>query len=250
MHALKLHLFCTSAAEGLVNRLRPRFEAQGDEHLDARFGPIDGLRRQLLAGERCDVLVATPASIATLTEAGELLIDGQSSLGLLQLCIAAREGDPAPAIGSAAELRSALLGAGELHFADPVRDLGGSHFAVLLQMLHLAEELAPRCRPQPDGSAALRALAGSTAPRALGCALLSEIRQTDGVVEVGPLPPEFALTTSLAAAVTVRSDDPALADRFIALLCGAAGGEAREAAGFVPAQRLGEPLFHLAGAAR
>jgi molybdate transport system substrate-binding protein len=57
---------------------------------------------------------------------------------------------------------------------------------------------------------------------------------TEGVRAVGPLPQAFELATVYTAAVTVRSADPALAARLVALLSGAETSGARATAGFEP----------------
>jgi molybdate transport system substrate-binding protein len=236
MYALNLNVLCAGAAEGLVHSLEQSFTKATGARLRARYGSVDAMREALLAGEPCDVLIAPAAMLPALTECGELLIDGQMPLGGVRVAIAARDGsDALPDIGSPQALREALLAADALYFADPQRAPAGNHFAAVLQMLGIAETMRARCRVFPNGSVALHELAAAaSAQRPLACAQASEIVAAAGVRLVGPLPKEFQLLIPYAAAVTVRSDDPGLAGRFVALLTGADTRRERELAGFEP----------------
>ena len=75
-------------------------------------------------------------------------------------------------------------------------------------------------------------LAANQAPRLIGCTQVTEIRYTEGVELVAPLPARFELTTVYTAAVSANAAEPALAARFIALLAGADTRALREAGGF------------------
>ena len=77
----------------------------------------------------------------------------------------------------------------------------------------------------------MRELAAS-APAALGCTQITEIKSTGGVSLLGPLPDELELSTVYTAAVVVRSAQPELARRFIALVAGPQSHSLRAAGGF------------------
>ena len=112
-------------------------------------------------------------------------------IGTVATAIAVRSGDPAPAVGDAAELRAALLAADEICLPDPRQATAGIHFAGVLDRLGIAAEVAPRLRPFPNGMTAMRALAASTAARPIGCTQVTEIVATPGVT-AGRAPPRPA----------------------------------------------------------
>ena len=83
-----------------------------------------------------------------------------------------------------------------------------------------------------NGRAAMRALADSADPDALGCTQASEIVATPGIVLVGALPAPYALATVYSAAIPAVAASDNLARRFIALLADAESLAQRRAAGF------------------
>ena len=67
---------------------------------------------------------------------------------------------------------------------------------------------------------------------ALGCTQITEIKYTPGVTLVGALPEDLGLATTYSAAVAALALQPALAQRFVALLTGSDTRALRVAAGF------------------
>jgi molybdate transport system substrate-binding protein len=84
----------------------------------------------------------------------------------------------------------------------------------------------------PNGSTAMRALAATDEPGAIGCTQITEIRYTPGVTLVGALPKEFELATVYSAAVTTAARDPALARQWVAMITARENRSVRESAGF------------------
>jgi molybdate transport system substrate-binding protein len=230
----RLHLLCAGAAQGLVKSLQARFMHEAGAQLQGRFGAVGVLKEALLAGEACDVMVATAAMIDALSAQGELQGTTRAPLGSVGTGIAVREGRALPRIGDAAALREALLAADALYFPDPLRATAGIHFADVLRRLGIHETLAPRFRTFPNGATSMRELAAAPSAHPIGCTQVTEISDTEGVHLVGPLPPGFGLTTVYCAAVADRAAQPALAQRFIALLCGTGSEALRRAGGFDP----------------
>ena len=68
----------------------------------------------------------------------------------------------------------------------------------------------------------------------IGCTQISEIKYTEGVTLVGPLPHEFELATVYSVAVSADTQQPELARRFARLLCGSEADSVRAEAGFEP----------------
>jgi molybdate transport system substrate-binding protein len=80
----------------------------------------------------------------------------------------------------------------------------------------------------------MTAMAQSTGVSPIGCTQITEIKHTDGVTLVGPLPQEFELATVYSVAVSADTQHPETARRFARLLCGSEAGNVRAQAGFEP----------------
>jgi molybdate transport system substrate-binding protein len=229
---MKLAVLSGGAAEGLVAALAPRLKAEAGCEVDGVFGAVGAMRERLLAGADADVLILTRALVDELTRQGHAVAGSAADIGRVATAIAVRGGDPAPPVGDAAALRTALLAADEVHCPDPRQATAGIHFAGVLDRLGIAAEVGPRLRAHPNGMTAMRALAAAGSSRPIGCTQVTEILATAGVMLVAPLPEELGLATVYTAAVCTRAARPDAARALIALLCSDEGSEARRRAGF------------------
>jgi molybdate transport system substrate-binding protein len=221
------------AAQGLVEALRPTFEATSGATIDGMFGAVGAMRARLLAGEPADVMILSRGLIDGLARDGQVLALSAKDIGAVQTAVAVRSGDPLPAVGSAAELRTALLTADTIHFPDPDQSTAGIHFAKVLKELGIWDEVADRRRPAPNGATAMRELATAKGSRPIGCTQATEILATPGMVLVAPLPAGCDLATVYSCAITAKSRAPAEAAELIASLTGEAARDSRRRLGFV-----------------
>jgi molybdate transport system substrate-binding protein len=227
-----INLLSGGAAQGLVTQLEHRFETEHHCSIDASFGAVGMMKDSLLAGAACDVIILTQALIEQLSESGEVLAPSIRALGVVKTGIAVKMGDTAPAVGTPAELKSALQAARGIYFPDPFKATAGIHFMGVLKQLGLDAELAARLHPFPNGATAMNAMAEAEGQGFLGCTQVTEILYTDGVELISPLPKEFELATLYTAAVCARSTDPTVANQLIALLVSPDAATVRKACGF------------------
>ena len=227
-----LRLLSAGAAQGLADALAPRLLAELGVQLQGAFMPVGAVRERVLAGEACDVIVSTPAMLEEF--AHDRKVDGSTiaSLGRVHTAVAVRTDEPAPPIESSEALASALSIAKRIFVPDPDRATAGIHFAKVLRALGLHDAVEPRLSVHVNGAAAMAALAASHDRPCLGCTQATEIRNTEGVQLVGPLPKPFALATFYAAAVSASARDAQAARRVVALLSGAEAAELRSTSGF------------------
>ncbi|MDI1287912.1 MAG: substrate-binding domain-containing protein [Reyranella sp.] len=228
-----LRILSGGAAQGLVDSLRPAFEAATGCTIAGTFGAVGAMRAKLLGGEPADLVILTHALIDGLAQDGHVAAKTAADLGTVETTIAVRRGDTPPAVGDADALRIALLASDEIHFPDPELATAGIHFAKVLRELGIWDEVASRLNTAPNGATAMRALAASTGRRPIGCTQATEILSTPGIVLVAPLPPACALATVYTAAATSKAEAPAEAARLMAMLTAAAGRENRRRLGFV-----------------
>lgn len=235
--ALECFVFSGGAAQAVVSGVQGRFEAANGCRLHGRFGAVGTMRDLVLAGERCDVLVVTEASIAALARDGH--VDGGSAapLGAVATGIAvtgtsAATRTVAP-VSDAPALRRLLEETTALYVPDLRQSTAGLHIAGMLGRLGLEQALAGRIREFPNGATAMRALAADDPVGAIGITQVTEILFAPGVVLVGELPAEHALRTVYVAAVVRASPQPAIAARLVTALTDADSLALRERSGFI-----------------
>jgi molybdate transport system substrate-binding protein len=203
-----LRLLSGGAAHGLVEAVRPAFEAETGCRLEGVFGAVGAMRDRLAAGEPADLLILSRALIEGLAREGQVEGASARDLGAVATAIAVRAGDRVPPLVDAEALRRALLAADAIHFPDPARATAGIHFAKVMEKLGLKDRLVDRLRPASNGATAMRALAASSARRPIGCTQATEILATPGIVLAAPLPPGCDLSTVYTAAIATNAEAP------------------------------------------
>ena len=227
-----LHVLSAGAAQGLVASLAPKFRAETGVALCATFGAVGAIREKLFNGQRCDALILTEAMITELEASGHVVPATRAALGRVRTGIGVRTGDALPDIADGGALERSLCAATDIFLPDPQRATAGIHFVRVLEQLGIYAEVMSRLRPHPNGAAAMLVLAQSSAPTPIGCTQITEIKHTEGVTLVGPLPQEFELATVYSAAVWAGAKQPEVALRFARLLCESAAESVRVEAGF------------------
>ena len=230
--SLTLHVLSGGAAQAVVLAIEEEFRAATGASVRGTFGAVGAMREKLRGGEPCDVVILTAALVAELEREDRVLPGTSAPLGRVRTGIAVRAGEPMPDIADGPALRATLLAAEAIYFPDPKLATAGIHFVNVLRQLGIDEIVAPRLRPYPNGATAMRELATATGHGLVGCTQITEIRYTPGVALVGPLPPEFELTTVYTVAVSAGARAPDLARRFVALLSSPEMRPMREGAGF------------------
>jgi molybdate transport system substrate-binding protein len=228
----RIQLLSGGAAQGLVGQLRERFLAESGCAVEGTFGAVGAMRDKLLAGAPCDMVILTQALVDQLTKDGALVAGSAVPLGVVKTGVAVKAGEPQPQVSTPEGLKATLRAAQGAYFPDPQLATAGIHFMKVLKSLGVADELAPRLHPYPNGATAMRAMAQSSAPGLVGCTQVTEILYTPGVALVGLLPTEFELATVYTAAVCARASEPEAASAFIALLAGDDASLARSSGGF------------------
>ena len=232
-----VHMLSGGAAQGLTDALAAEMSALGVD-LQARFGAVGVMLEQLNAGVPCDVFISTQAMLQGLAEQGRMQSLGIAPLGWVATGVAAKDGRKAgraaPAVGDEAALRTALLAAAELHCPDTVRSTAGIHVAKVLHQLGLTQAMASRMREHPNGMTAMRALAASAEPSALGCTQITEILATPGVHYAGDLPGALGLKTLYCGGVLNGAAHREAAVQVLELLVGSGQAALRVRCGFAP----------------
>jgi molybdate transport system substrate-binding protein len=228
----QIRFLSAGAAQSLVSQSQQRFLAQSGYAVDGDFGAVGLIKDRLLAGEPCDLIILSEALIGQLAASGHVVAGSAQALGSVKTGIAVKAADLAPQVDNPTKLRAALLAAAEIYLPDPVKATAGVHFMNVLTQLGIDKEVFARLRPFPNGAIAMRELAQTGEPGAIGCTQMTEIIFTPGVKVVAALPKEFELATIYTAGVFTRAAQPGAAAEFIQLLCGSDAAPLRRASGF------------------
>jgi molybdate transport system substrate-binding protein len=229
--AKTLNILSGGAAQGLVSRLQPAFEAKHGCTLSGTFGAVGAMKEKLLGGAPCDVLILTQALIQDLGAQGRADASSARAVGLVKTGVALKSGREPVAIRSAEDLKALLAAASAIYFPDPAKATAGIHFMKVLQALGLAGD-ERKLRTFPNGATAMAALARAPERDAVGCTQVTEILITEGVHLTGLLPPPHELTTTYTAAVAAEAKDPELARALIAALVAPEAAQLRKECGF------------------
>ncbi|MDB5751371.1 MAG: hypothetical protein JWP65_1792 [Ramlibacter sp.] len=227
-----LRILSGGAAQGLVEQLRPAFEARHGCRLESTFGAVGLMKEKLLADAPCDLLVLTQALVAELETLGRVVPGSAQALGVVATGLAVKAGSSAAQVTTQAQLQALLHRAGAVYFPDPAKATAGIHFMKVLTALELAGPLAGRLRTFANGVTAMAALALAPEQGAVGCTQVTEILFTPGVQLIGSLPAPHGLATMYTAAVCAQASAPALALALLAALAAPQAAATRAACGF------------------
>jgi molybdate transport system substrate-binding protein len=230
-----LHLLSGGAAQGLIRTMQAPFEASSGFALQCTFNAVGAIQKKLLDGEACDVLILTRSLIDTLVRSGKVVPGTARDLGTVKTGVAVKTGAPYPAVHDADSLCAALRAASAIYLPDPKLATAGIHVMKVINALGLADELAGRLRPYPNGNTAMNAMAECIDMHVIGSTQVTEILITQGVDLVADLPKEFELATVYTAAVSAAAVNAKAAAEFIALLVQDAQAALRAQVGFLPA---------------
>jgi len=170
-----LRILSGGAAHGLIERVRPAFEAETGCRIDGTFSAVGAMRDKLLAGEPADLMILSRALIDELAKSGHVVASSVIDIAKVATAIAVRRGDPLPDMSTAQGLRTALSQADAIHFPDPAQATAGIHFAGVIRKLGLWGQVAGRLQLAPNGATAMRALAASQAQTEAERGLLDQI---------------------------------------------------------------------------
>ena len=228
-----VQLLSGGAAQGLVRGVEQQLAERGIR-IGGNFGAVGAMRDRLLAGDPCDLVILTQALISELEQQGHVQPGSARPLGRVRTGVAVKAGAALPAVADATALQKLMQDAGAIYFPDPQKATAGIHFMKVLRALGLDQSKEHCFRTFPNGATAMRELAASTEPNAVGCTQVTEILYTPGVQLAGGLPPEFELATVYTAGVCTRARSPEAAAAVAALLASPAIAELRRSGGFDP----------------
>jgi molybdate transport system substrate-binding protein len=224
-----LKVLTAGAFKQVLLAVIPQFQASGRE-LKWETGTVGNIVSRMEAGESFDLVIASPAALATLGKSGKL--EGGIDLAKVGVGMAVREGAAKPDIGSVDGFKRALLAAKSVAYVDPAA--GGSsgiYVSGLLDKLGIGAEVRQKAVLVRGGAAADRIVNGEAE---IALQQISEILPVKGAVLVGPLPSEIQNYTVYSAAITAGTREKPSAQALIDLVRSSAGAAAIKSAGMEP----------------
>jgi molybdate transport system substrate-binding protein len=148
------------------------------------------------AGEETDLVISSPASIASLVARGKINPGSQVIIAKTGVGIVVPSGNPKPSIASVEDFKRVLLAARVIVYANPARGgAAGIHITRLIEKLGLAEQLQSRTKLAAGGDVTEFTLAQGDG--ALGMTQVSEIVGKPGA-EFVSMPEELQNYTGFA----------------------------------------------------
>ena len=155
------------------------------------------------------------------------------NVGSSYVAIGVRTGAPKPDISTAEKLKSALLAAKSISYADPAKGgASGVYFAKVIDRLGIADQVKSKTVLVPGAQAGELVAKGEVE---MGIAQASEIAAVPGAQVVGPLPGDLNSAIVFAVGIGSMSKDPAAAKSLIELLTSPTGAAVLKSKGMDPA---------------
>lgn len=172
------------------------FEKLTGYKINVTFNTAPQIRKLIAAGSSFDVVVAPPALIAELIEAGKVEAGGLS-VGQVGSGVAVRPGAMVPEITAADDIKKAVLEAESIVFNYAST---GIYFENLLKNMGVWEKVEPKTTRYATGAEVMKhVLRGKGREVAFGPITEILLEKENGLVFVGPLPPDVQNFTSYTA---------------------------------------------------
>jgi molybdate transport system substrate-binding protein len=192
-------------------------------------GGVDAARR-VEAGERFDVVVLASDAIERLAAAGRVVPGSRTDLVRSGVAVAVRAGAARPAVGSADELKQAVLAARTVGYSTGP---SGVALTALFERWGIADEIRERLVQAPAGVPVGSLVAKGEVE--LGFQQLSELVRLEGVDVIGPLPAGLQIVTTFSGAACATSTRQDEVRALLDFLASPAAEPARRRQGMDPA---------------
>ena len=195
-HAKDLTVMSAGAVEPGLNAAVLAFEKESGHKVKVTYNTPPRIRELVAAGETFDVLVSPPAVIADFLKAGKVE-EGGVDLGRVGSGVAVRAGAPVPLIANGDDIRKTVLEAESVVFN---RASTGTYFEGLLKKMGIWEQVEPKSKRYASGDEVMvHTIKGKGREVAFGAITEILLRKEEGLVFVGPLPPDVQNYTSYVA---------------------------------------------------
>ncbi|MEW6644386.1 MAG: substrate-binding domain-containing protein [Pseudomonadota bacterium] len=210
----------------------PQLETIAGTPVQLEADTVGGLIRRVAAGERFDVLIASPQALEALKPGGAIT-GNVTDLARVGVGVGVKDGAARPPLATVDQFRDALLQARAVAYVDPAAGgTSGIYLSILIDRLGIGPQVRAKAVLVKGGNAAERIVSGEAD---LALQQISEILPVKGVVLAGPLPAEIQSYTTYSAATAAMTAQPAAAAAVVSWLRSAAAAELMRGKGMEPA---------------
>jgi molybdate transport system substrate-binding protein len=213
----------------ILAELCQRYQAEtGVQAAIQSMGGVDAAVK-VRAGEPADIVVLASGPMAKLEAEGHLVAGSVKGFTRSGMAIAVKSGAARPDISNEAAVKAAVLAADKVCYSTGP---SGDHLLSLAAQWGLAAD-HPKLVKAPPGIPVGSLVAQGEAD--LGFQQLSELIHVQGIVVLGPLPPEIQNVTVFAAGVAAVSKQPEQTAKLVAYLASSETAGVKQAQGMEPA---------------
>jgi molybdate transport system substrate-binding protein len=226
--AAEVRVFCTGAARTALEQIAPQFERTSGHKVVAQFGLANELLPKINAGEPFDVLILS-YDIDGMIKQGKIVADSRTVLGRTGVGVAIPKGAQKPDISTVDAFKRALLSAKSI--ATSGEGSSGQYVLKLLDRLGIADQVKPKIKSGPGGTAAQL-----VAKREVDFAVIG-LPPVAGVADVewiGWIPAELQNWLVFTAGLNVAAKEPAAARALLKFLTSPAAITVLKANGLEP----------------
>ena len=227
--AAEIRLLSAASMRTVYNEIISDFERASGHKVIIRYGTMGAITGRVMDGEAADLVVSSPKSMLSLVKHGRIDADSQVALAKTGVGIVVSAGTPKPRIASSEDLKTALLAATTVVYADPAGGgAAGIHIARVIEKLGISEQLKPKTKLGAGGDVTEITLAQGDG--ALGLTQASEIVGKAGA-EFLALPDELQNYTGYTAGTPTGAKPSEAVAAFIEFLKSPAATAAMKAKG-------------------
>ena len=192
----ELSVISGGAIEPGMKSAAQSYEKLTGQKINITFNTAPQIRKLITAGGTFDVVVAPPKLISEFVEADKVETGGLR-IGQVGSGVAVRPGAPVPKITAADDIRKTVLEAESIVFNYAST---GIYFENLLKKMGVWEQVEPKTTRYATGAEVMKhALQGNGREVAFGPITEILLETENGLVFVGPLPPDVQNYTSYIA---------------------------------------------------
>ena len=220
VQAAEITVLSGGAIEPGLKAAATAFEKQTGHKVEITFNTTPQMRKRVDDGGTFDVVVAPPEALAEFARAGKVEAGGVN-VGRVGSGVAVRPGAPMPAIATADDIRKAVLDAESIVFN---RASTGLYFEKLLKGWGIYGQVEGKAVRYPTGAEVMDHLLKGKG-KEVGFGPITEILlgKDNGLILVGPLPPEIQNYTLYTAVPMTAGTQKAVARAFVTFLGGPVG---------------------------
>jgi molybdate transport system substrate-binding protein len=193
-HSAEIKVIASNAVKDAILDLVPAFEKSSGHTVTMIWAGTEAATKRISAGEVVDVVLVAAPNIEKLSTEGKLVAGSRADVAKSGVGVAVRAGLPKPDISSSEAIKRAVLEAKSVAFSSGP---SGFYIADLLKKMGIADQIKNKVKQTPSGVQVAELLARGEAD--LGFQQVSELLHANGIIYLGPLPPDIQHITVFSA---------------------------------------------------